>query len=310
VSCLRLEQLKYFETLVQEGSYTKAAEQLHISQPSLTASIKALEKEFDTPLLIRDTRNFAITEEGKKVLTFAKETLASYQALFHSIKPAEDSVNGDISIVASKFFCEIILEQFLPLLRNHVPGIRTRLLEQEYQSIPTNFSSISFNFIVLVRLTSTKNTDRDSFNLVSDQKFFVNDYQFIPLFTDPFGFCTSKSSILVEQSTIYPDTIDTSLYHATTFPFGLSTCSDDLYLVTNNPNLHIEAMLQENAFCNIPHFVYHHIFAHEKSLTWRAYSNNMTIEYYLAYPAEHILTTAEQIFIDELQNYLTQQKLK
>ena len=84
------------------------------------------------------------TEEGKKVLTFAKETLASYQALLHSIKPTEDSVSGDISIVASKFFCEIILEQFLPLLRNHVPGIRTRLLEQEYQSIPTNFSSISF----------------------------------------------------------------------------------------------------------------------------------------------------------------------
>lgn len=307
---MRLEQLKYFETLVQEGSYTKAAEQLHISQPSLTASIKALEKEFDTPLLIRDTRNFAITEEGKKVLTFAKETLASYQALLHSIKPAEDSVNGDISIVASKFFCEIILEQFLPLLRNQFPAIKTRLIEQEFQSIPKYLASISFHFAVFTRLVSARKSDYDVIGLISDEDFFINDYQYIPLFTDPFGFCTAKASMLSEQSTIYIDSIDVTQYHATTFPFGASTFSDDLYLVANNPQLHIDAMLQENAFCSIPYFVYRHIFAHEEALTWRIYSNNMTIEYFLAYPAEHTLTTAEQIFIDELQNYLTLQKLK
>jgi hypothetical protein len=36
----------------------------------------------------------------------------------------------------------------------------------------------------------------------------------------------------------------------------------------------------------------------------------MTITYYLIYPADHNMTTAEQLFIEELQNYLTQQKLK
>ena len=51
---------------VQGGTHLRL-EQLHISQPSLTASIKAMEKELDTPLLIRDTRNFVLTEEGKQV---------------------------------------------------------------------------------------------------------------------------------------------------------------------------------------------------------------------------------------------------
>lgn len=57
-------ELKYFVTLVEQRSFTKAAEHLHISQPSLSNAIKKLEKEIGLKLIDRDTRNFQLTREG------------------------------------------------------------------------------------------------------------------------------------------------------------------------------------------------------------------------------------------------------
>ena len=307
---MRLEQLQYFEILTQEGSFTKAAEQLHISQPSLTASIKAMEKELEVPLLVRNTRSFSLTEEGEQVLAFAKDTLASYQSLLHNLHPPKQQAHGELSIVASKFFCEIILEQFLPLLRNRYTEMKVRLIEHEYHAVPTNLPSINFNFAVLARLEAQKDDKIDFVDLVSDEAFFLEQYHYLPLFTDSFGLCIAKTSALSELPVIYPNKIDTTQYPATTFPFGISTFSDDLYLVTNNPKLHIDALLQEHAFCSVPYFVYKHLFIEEKELTYRAYSNDMFISYHLIYPADHVLTEAEQLFVDELQDYLSQMKFK
>ena len=145
---------------------------------------------------------------------------------------------------------------------------------------------------------------------MTDDVFYDSRYQYIPLFTDIFGFCTAKASMLSSIPTIYPATIDYTQYQSTTFPFGSEIFAENILLSSNNPQLHKEAMLKENAFCNIPYFAYQHFFAQEEALTYRAFSNHMTITYYLIYPTDHGMTTAEQIFIDELQNYLTQQKLK
>ena len=81
-------------------------------------------------------------------------------------------------------------------------------------------------------------------------------------------------------------------------------------MASNNPKLHINAMLRENTYCNIPYFVYQHYFAQEEALTFRTYSNDMNISYYLVYPFDAILTETEQVFINELQSYLTQMQLK
>ena len=307
---MRLEQLHYFVTLIQEGSYTRAAELLHISQPSLTASIKAMEKELDTPLLIRDTRSFALTEEGKQVLAFAKETLTSYRALLHNLKPNHNQESGNMSIVTSKFFCELILENLLITLRSRFPQIKVRLIENEYQATPQHLSTTSCKFSVITRIQAEQEELCGPGILISDESFYDSRYQYLPLFTDTFGFCVAKSSILSSLPTVYPANIDFTQYQCTTFPFGSEIVTENVLLSSNNPQLHIEAMLKENAFCNIPYFVYQHYFSSEEALTYRPYSNNMTISYYLIYPADHTLTTAEQIFIEELQSYLTQMQLK
>lgn len=59
------ERLQKFVKLVEVGSFTKAAENMHISQPALTVAIAKLERELDAQLLVRDTRPLELTKAGK-----------------------------------------------------------------------------------------------------------------------------------------------------------------------------------------------------------------------------------------------------
>lgn len=60
-----LKQLHYFKSVVDHMNYSKAAENLHISQPSLSNAIKKLEQEMGSPLLERNTRKIQLTEAGE-----------------------------------------------------------------------------------------------------------------------------------------------------------------------------------------------------------------------------------------------------
>lgn len=67
------ERLRKFAALVEFGSFTKAAEALHVSQPALSASIKKLERELKEPLLVRGTQPLTLTLAGEQAYATAKE---------------------------------------------------------------------------------------------------------------------------------------------------------------------------------------------------------------------------------------------
>ena len=60
-----LRQIQHFQTIVQENSFTKAADLMHISQSGISQSIKTLEKEIGAKLITRKNRSFELTEAGK-----------------------------------------------------------------------------------------------------------------------------------------------------------------------------------------------------------------------------------------------------
>lgn len=66
-------RLQFFVRLVETGSYTKAAKDLHLSQPALSIAIQKLERELDTKLIIRSHRSFKLTEAGKIAYAAAKD---------------------------------------------------------------------------------------------------------------------------------------------------------------------------------------------------------------------------------------------
>ncbi|TDM07695.1 LysR family transcriptional regulator [Macrococcus lamae] len=75
---MKILQLEYFIMVVQQNNFTKAADLLHISQPSLTAAIKKLEGELGYQLLTRTTKDVKITEKGTFFYQYAIELVQQY----------------------------------------------------------------------------------------------------------------------------------------------------------------------------------------------------------------------------------------
>lgn len=72
---MELRHLRYFITVAQEQSFTRAAEKLFTAQPSLSQQIKDLEQEVGVNLFERSSRKIQLTDEGKAFLIYAEKAL-------------------------------------------------------------------------------------------------------------------------------------------------------------------------------------------------------------------------------------------
>ncbi len=78
---MTLQQLKYIIGISEIGSINKAAEQLYVSQPSLTAAIKDVENEFNITLFNRSNKGISLTNEGKEFVQYARQIYSQYDNL-------------------------------------------------------------------------------------------------------------------------------------------------------------------------------------------------------------------------------------
>ena len=76
---MTIQQLKYTITIANQGSFNKASEVLYISQPSLTESIKELEKELNITIFYRSGKGVTLTNEGVEFLAYARELYGQFE---------------------------------------------------------------------------------------------------------------------------------------------------------------------------------------------------------------------------------------
>ena len=108
-------QLEYFVRIVEEKSFTKAAEKLFISQPALSKSIRALEAELGVTLFKRDPRELSLTSEGENVYCYAVDILNYWQSRTAELFSLLEQVKGSLRFglppsVGSVFFSKILFE--------------------------------------------------------------------------------------------------------------------------------------------------------------------------------------------------------
>ncbi|MGV2487897.1 UNVERIFIED_CONTAM: LysR family transcriptional regulator, partial [Bacillus mycoides] len=85
VISIELRQLEYFLAVSKELHFTKAAEKLNISQPSLSQQIRALEHEVGMPLFDRIGKKISLTEAGRVLLSHSK-------TIFHEVEQARSAI--------------------------------------------------------------------------------------------------------------------------------------------------------------------------------------------------------------------------
>ena len=102
---MELRVLHYFLAVAREQSISAAAQSLHLSQPTLSTQLKALEEELGKQLLIRGTkgsRKVTLTEEGMLLRKRAEEILSLVQRTENEISCSGETVVGDVYIGAGE----------------------------------------------------------------------------------------------------------------------------------------------------------------------------------------------------------------
>src|SRR3954465_13440807 len=88
---LNYHHLRYFWTVARKGGVRKAAEELHVSQPSISAQIKLLEGALGEKLFRRGGRNLVLTEMGRGVLSYADEIFSAGRELMSAVRQRPSS---------------------------------------------------------------------------------------------------------------------------------------------------------------------------------------------------------------------------
>lgn len=114
-----IRHLEYFTEVAKHLNFTKAAATLHISQPSLSKTIKNMEDELGVPLFYRSFRQLELTDAGKALLHNAKHVLHAYNHLTSELNDVMDLKKGEIRIgippIIGAAFCSKIISQYIDL---------------------------------------------------------------------------------------------------------------------------------------------------------------------------------------------------
>ncbi len=123
---MEIRVLQYFLAIAREQSIIRAAESLHLSQPTLSTQIKSMEDELGKQLLIRGTkgsRKVTLTEEGMILRKRAEEILDLVKKTEHEIACSDDVVIGDVYIGAGETDGMRLLARAAGSLKKLYPGI-------------------------------------------------------------------------------------------------------------------------------------------------------------------------------------------
>ena len=123
---MELERLQAFRLVAQLENISKAAEQLHVSQPSLSQMIHRLEKEWGCPLFRREGRRLRLNRNGEILL----ETVYRMDTLLEQTRRALEEENGRPPEVSLYVGCaSILLPALLQRLKSRTPGVRYRICQ-------------------------------------------------------------------------------------------------------------------------------------------------------------------------------------
>ena len=174
--------LRYFLVVAREESFSRAADVLYMSQPTLSRQIRDMEEELGVQLLIRTNRNVRLTQEGMRLRRRAQEIVDLMDKTKDEFAHREDEVAGDIFIGCGETqIMRQIARVMIPLQKEH-PGIRFHLYSANADEVTEKLDRGLLDFGLMI------------------EPFNMSQYESIPLpDEDIFGFLLRQDHPLAQK---------------------------------------------------------------------------------------------------------------
>ncbi len=183
-------QLEYLLAVANCGSFSLAAQQSFVTQPSLSMQIKALEEELGVILLDRTKKPVIPTEAGEVVIRNAREALKSYNYVRESVNELKGEIAGTLRLGVIPTVGPYLLHRFIPAFIKKYPKIELDIFEMETAPIADALQKDALDAALVASGTTPDG---------------IMEYE---LFSDRFHMYVSPTSNLYERSNVRIEDID------------------------------------------------------------------------------------------------------
>ena len=186
---LDAHQLNIFLTAAETLNFTKAAEQLHMSQPSVSQHIRALEKHFDTKLFLRQGRSLSLSEAGKTLIPLARQFVRQSTCIDETMSSLKGQIRGKICLACNAPAGKYVLPEYFARFHMRYPEVTIECLPEDCQQPFEELNKGTIHFAITNLANGrTPNTDFHTF-LTED----------ITLITNPDHPWTGRDAVSLEE---------------------------------------------------------------------------------------------------------------
>ena len=134
---MEFKQLEAFVQVSESGSFSKAAKELFLTQPTISAHISSLEKELNVRLFIRNTKEVSLSDDGKDLYRYAKQITDLEKAIEERFYMDSDDGKHFITIAASTIPAQYLLPKVLMCYRERYPKEQIKIMETDSSEVVT-----------------------------------------------------------------------------------------------------------------------------------------------------------------------------
>jgi len=128
-------RLRVFQSVARHLSFTKAAQELYITQPAITKHIRELERSYGQRLFERRGNRVSLTEAGRLLLQHADEVETLHQQLTDQLHALHDEAAGRLRLGASTTLAQYVLPPILPSFQQRYPQVQLSLLNANSEQV-------------------------------------------------------------------------------------------------------------------------------------------------------------------------------
>lgn len=132
---MNLKQLEAFVQVAEGGSFSKAAKELFLTQPTISSHISSLERELNARLFVRNTKEVSLSEDGIKLYKYAKQMLNLQREIEVTFGMDEEGESHAVTIAASTIPAQYLLPEVLTRFSERYPQEQIRIQETDSSKV-------------------------------------------------------------------------------------------------------------------------------------------------------------------------------
>jgi LysR family hydrogen peroxide-inducible transcriptional activator len=170
---MELQQLRYFCAIADTGSFTRAAQQTHVSQPSLSQQIRKLEDELGARLFDRLGRAVQLTELGRSFLPRARAILRDLEAARSDVVERKMSISGPVSVGVIPTIAPYFLPPILAAFSRKYPEVRVTVAEEITPQLLDRLRAGTMDVAIVALPLQARSHDFQTFPLMVEKLYAV-----------------------------------------------------------------------------------------------------------------------------------------